>query len=95
MEQGTPSKQELVLDVKNFFEGPINLDMMILGTAKSFITDASANSDGEDLKSSAAANLTGLQSSLMYSQHALKLLEEYGLVEEAYMHLKHSVGPEV
>lgn len=35
IESGTPSKEELVQELKNFFEGPINLDLMILGSLKS------------------------------------------------------------
>jgi hypothetical protein len=34
---GTPSKEELLTELKNFFEGPINLDLMILGSLKNIL----------------------------------------------------------
>lgn len=34
MESRTPTKDDLVLSLRNFFEGPINLDLMMLGTVK-------------------------------------------------------------
>ena len=35
MENGTPSREELISELRNFFEGPINLDLMLLGLVKS------------------------------------------------------------
>jgi hypothetical protein len=37
---GTPSKEELITDLKNFFEGPINMDLMILGSLKNILQDS-------------------------------------------------------
>lgn len=34
IQNGTPSKSDLIQDLKNFFEGPINLDLMLLGGVK-------------------------------------------------------------
>jgi len=34
IEKGTPSKEDLITDLKNFFEGPINMDLMLLGGVK-------------------------------------------------------------
>jgi hypothetical protein len=34
IEKGTPSKEDLIVDLKNFFEGPINMDLMLLGGVK-------------------------------------------------------------
>ena len=34
IENGTPFKQDLIQDLKNFFEGPINVDLMLLGGVK-------------------------------------------------------------
>jgi len=34
IEKGTPSKEDLIRDLKNFFEGPINMDLMLLGGVK-------------------------------------------------------------
>ena len=39
MNKGTPGKKELVQDIKNFFDGPINIDLMLLGAAKSVVQD--------------------------------------------------------
>ena len=35
MENETPSREELISELRNFFEGPINLDLMLLGLVKS------------------------------------------------------------
>ena len=37
---GTPSKEELLTELKNFFEGPINLDLMILGSLKNILQES-------------------------------------------------------
>lgn len=34
IQNGTPSKEDLIQDLKNFFEGPINIDLMLLGGVK-------------------------------------------------------------
>ena len=39
VKNGTPSSDEILLDIRNFFEGPINLDLMMLGAAKNLATD--------------------------------------------------------
>jgi hypothetical protein len=44
IQNGTPSLDEIQMDIKYFFEGPINMDLMILGTLKKALTKDS-NSD--------------------------------------------------
>lgn len=34
IQNGTPSLDEIQMDIKYFFEGPINMDLMILGFLK-------------------------------------------------------------
>ena len=39
VENGTPSKQEIVAEVRNFFEGPINMDLMVAAQIMNFLND--------------------------------------------------------
>jgi len=47
MQHGTPGKKELIQEIKNFFEGPINMDLMLLGAAKSVVEEVTGAGKGE------------------------------------------------
>jgi hypothetical protein len=40
IQNGTPSKEELITEIKNFFEGPINIDFMILGSIMNILQES-------------------------------------------------------
>lgn len=42
---GAPTKSDLINELKNFFEGPINMDLMIAGAAKNIIEKNLKNKD--------------------------------------------------
>ena len=50
IQNGTPSLDEIQMDIKYFFEGPINMDLMILGTLKKALTK---DSNSDEMKQSA------------------------------------------
>lgn len=116
MQHGTPGKKELIQEIKNFFEGPINMDLMLLGAAKSVFEDMIGTGEGEDakqpsqedqaksepapgtqadLKKSLGKNLYSLAITLQESQGAVKVLDEAGLIELAYLTLKRNISPEI
>ena len=39
---GAPNKSEIIQEIKNFFEGPINMDYMILGALKNIVAKTQA-----------------------------------------------------
>ena len=69
---------------------------MLAGTAASVIQQASQDEGDADSKRKILKdNLAAFGTVLVHSQQAVKILDEYGLVETAYLILKHHVGPSV
>jgi len=71
IEKGTPSKEDLIKDLKNFFEGPINMDLMLLGGVKQLGIHQGNVPSKEQAKSVAQ----GIGMSMVLSQQAIELLK--------------------
>jgi len=46
--KGALNKSEILLEIKNFFEGPINMDFMILGALKNSINKCQPEEEGKE-----------------------------------------------
>ena len=78
------------MDVRNFFEGPINLDLMILGQVAN-LKSQSKELTTEDVKKAA----TSLANTFLQSQVAINEMIQQDDFEKAYLTLKEVVAPQV
>ena len=99
---GAPSKSDLISEMKNFFEGPINMDFMIAGALKNILEQQVQQGDNRNIEQQLRDLLVDLKSggtdlltTLVISQQAVMALDVKNDIEEAYIYLKEYVEPKI
>ena len=98
---GAPSKSDIINEIRNFFEGPINMDLMIAGAFKNVFENILVKNTGDegvpDKKWVDDLKATGidLATCLVGSQQATMALDNENDIEQAYMILKYNIEPKI
>ena len=80
-------------ELKNFFEGPINLDFMILGSLKNILQETEGK--GMPKLKSIKNTARNFGETLVISQQATQILDQRNELERAYLLLKENVEPHI
>ena len=94
MENGTPSREELILELRNFFEGPINLDLMLLGLIKNMGNDTKKSGKYFPPKEVRQQASQGLTAGVLIPQQVIQYLQ-MGYIDAAHRILINAVQPNI
>mmetsp|Transcript_2912 Transcript_2912/g.4944 ORF Transcript_2912/g.4944 Transcript_2912/m.4944 type:complete len:166 (-) Transcript_2912:109-606(-) len=92
---GAPSLEELMRQQKDYFEGPVNMDLMMAGAARKTLRQlvSSPLSSLQDLMQAFIQGLRPLAVCLAYSSNAIQQIQQSRQLDFSYLILKQNVEP--